>query len=164
MSIFKNRHMVVAALVAPVLALMAYFGADYVVGERPEAAVAGQDYPLVEQPGCRYAGGDCGLKNADFELRIAIEPGAGDSALLRVDSVFPLDGVIAARVSADGGEGEPQGMRRSEPGGRAWTVGLPAPVAAGDRLRIVALAAGARYYGEVGTVFMQAAEERFGPQ
>lgn len=164
MSILKNRHLVVAALVAPVLALMAYFGADYVVGERPEAAVAGQDYPLVEQPGCRYAGGACGLKNADFELRITIEPGAGDAALLRVDSVFPLDGVVAARVSAEGGESEPQGMRRSEPGGRAWAVELPAPGAGSDRLRIVALAAGAKYYGEVGTAFVQAPEEPFGPQ
>ncbi len=153
MSIFKNRHMVVAALVAPVLALMAYFGADYVVGERPEAAVAGQDYPLVEQPGCRYAGGDCGLKNADFELRITIEPGA---AVLRIESAFPLDGVVAALVPAQGEEGEPAGMRRSEPGGRVWTVDLPAAPAAGeDRLRIVALAAGARYYGEVGTFFLQ---------
>ena len=162
MSIFKNRHMVVAALVAPVLALMAYFGADYVVGERPEAAVAGQDYPLVEQPGCRYAGGDCGLKNADFELRIGIEPGAAGGALLRVESVFPLDGVVAARVSADGSESEPQGMRRSEPGGRAWTVELPAPRAEGDRLRLVALAAGAKYYGEVGTAFVQTPSERIG--
>jgi len=154
MNVLKNRHVVVAALVAPLLALMAYFGVDYLFGERPHAAVPGQSYPLVEKPGCRYAGGACGLKNADFELQVRFLPGADGRAVLRVESVFPLDGVVAALVSpVNAGEDAPRGLRHAEPGGRSWLIETDRPRAGQDRLRIVASAGGAQYFGEVSTAF-----------
>jgi len=155
MSMFRNRHIIVAMLVAPVLALGAWFGVDYLFGERPAAAVAGRSYPLVEMPGCRYAGGACGLRNADFELGISLGPAAPGRVALQVDSAFPLDGVVAALVSSDGREREPRPLRRAEPGGLSWTIELQAPRAGEDRLRIAASAAGAQYFGEVATRFVQ---------
>ena len=68
MSFFKNRHVVVATLMAPLLGLGAYFGMGFIFGERPQPAETGQSYKLVEKPNCRYASGLCGLKNVDFEL------------------------------------------------------------------------------------------------
>ena len=156
MSLLKNRHIIVAMLVAPVLALVAWFGADYLIGERPQPAVAGQNYPLVELPGCRYAGGDCGLKNADFELHVALLPAAPGMVTLQVDAAFPLDGVVVALVSPDGVEREPRPMRRAEPGGLSWTVEMQRPRAGRERLRIAASAAGSQYFGEVATRFAQA--------
>jgi hypothetical protein len=154
MSLFRNRHIIVALLIAPVLALVAWFGADYLIGERPEAAVAGRSYPLVEMPGCRYAGGACGLQNADFELGIGFRRAASGRVVLQVDSAFPLDGVVAALVSPNGREHEPRPLRRAEPGGLSWTVEMYAPRAGEDRLRIAASAAGAQYFGEVATRFL----------
>jgi hypothetical protein len=156
MSVFRNRHIIVALIVAPILALVAWFGVDHLFGERPQAAVAGRSYPLAEQPGCRWAGGACGLKNADFELRIGFTEAVPGGVVLQVDSAFPLDGVVAALVSADGAEREPRPLRRAEPDGLTWTVKLQHPHVGQDRLRIAATAAGVQYFGEVATRFAQA--------
>jgi hypothetical protein len=158
MSLFRNRHIIIALVVAPILAVVAWLSVDYLFGERPQAAVSGQSYPLVEMPGCRYGGGACGLKNADFELLVTLETGTEGAAVLQVDSAFPLDGVVAALVSAEAGEREPGGLRRVEPGGRSWAIDLAQPPAAEDRLRIVASAEGAKYFGEVSTRFVQPPE------
>ena len=158
MSLFRNRHIIVALLVAPLLALGAWFAADYLFGERPQAAVPGQSYPLVELPGCRYAGGACALKNADFELRVELDTDAGGVAVLRIESDFSLDGVVAALVSADAGGREPSALQRAEPGGRSWAIELAHAPTADDRLRIVASAGGADYFGEASARFVQPAE------
>jgi hypothetical protein len=153
MKLFRNRHIIVAVLVAPVLALGAWFAVDRLFGERPEAAVAGRSYPLVEMPGCRYAGGACELQNADFELGIRFRPGKPGRVVLQIDSAFALDGVVAALVSPDGREREPRPLRRAEPSGHSWVIEVPGPSAGRDRLRIAASAAGAQYFGEVATRF-----------
>ena len=160
MSVFRSRHVIVALLVAPVLALLAWFSIDFLVGERPQAAIAGHSYPLVEQPGCRYAGGDCGLKNADFELALSLSRAADGRVALEVVSAFPLDGVLAAVVADASDEPGPTALRRAEPGGLAWRIELEPPRAGRDRLRIAATAAGSRYFGEVSTEF--AADETGG--
>jgi hypothetical protein len=153
MSFLTNRHTVIAMLVAPVLAIGAYYAIDILYGERPQSAVPGQDYPLAEKPGCRYAGGECALKNADFEVQISFRPGTDGRAALWLESAHPLDGVVAALVTPEAGEVEPQALRRAAPDGRSWIIETPQPRADLDRVRIVASAAGARYFGEVGTTF-----------
>ena len=50
MSILKNKHMVIAMLMAPVLALISYYAVNALVSETPHAAEAGQSYLLVENP------------------------------------------------------------------------------------------------------------------
>ena len=74
MSTFKNKHLVVAMLVAPILAILAWYAIDVLVGEKPRPAEEGQSYPLAEKPNCRYGSGACGLKNADFELQLSTRP------------------------------------------------------------------------------------------
>lgn len=156
MSLFRNRHIVIAMVVAPVLAIGAWFGVDYLFGERPQAAMPGHSYPLLETPGCRYAGGDCGLKNADFELAIDFAPGPAQGIRLEVESAVPLDGVVAALVSPDGAEQDPRPLRPVGPGARSWTMALRGARPGHDRLRIVASAGGAQYFGEVVTRFAEA--------
>ena len=57
MKFLKNKHLLTASLVAPILALMSYFAIDALVGETPHAAEEGQSYQLVEKQNCRYNSG-----------------------------------------------------------------------------------------------------------
>jgi len=153
MSVFSNKHMVVAMLVAPVLAVLAYFALDTLVGEKPKPAEEGQSYPLVEKPNCRYASGQCGLKNGDFELQIVIRPKGGDRASLIVDSAFPLEGVAVAVIEDVDEDRPPVAMRPQGTGGTSWSLDIPRPDPERHRLRLAASSGGALYYGDVATQF-----------
>ena len=85
MNVLKNKHVLVAALVAPLLALMAWFAIDLMTGEEPHAAIEGQSYALVELPNCRYDSGRCGLKNNEFRLDISYRRISGDRLALDRD-------------------------------------------------------------------------------
>ena len=118
----QNKHMVTAAIVAPVLALIGYFGVNALVGESPHAAEEGQSYQLVEMPSCRYGSGHCGLKNSDFELNLSTESLDGGRMLLMLESEFPLDGVKVALVEHEADEKQPVDMRAMGENGLAWSL------------------------------------------
>jgi hypothetical protein len=52
-----NKHILAAVLVAPVLAILSYFGIGYLFGEKPQPALEGQSYRLAEKPNCRWESG-----------------------------------------------------------------------------------------------------------
>ncbi|MCH1492111.1 MAG: hypothetical protein L7T24_06105, partial [Luminiphilus sp.] len=90
MSLLRNRHFITALLVAPLLAVLAWFAVGQWVEEpalQPIPAQSGNSYPMIERPGCRYAGGDCGLSNEDFKLALAVTP----DGQLRLASAVALD-------------------------------------------------------------------------
>ncbi|MEE4216355.1 MAG: hypothetical protein V2I48_02000 [Xanthomonadales bacterium] len=153
MNILKNRHVLVASLVAPVLAILAYFAMDYLFSDPPQAAVEGQSYPLVEKPNCRYDSGYCGLKNNDFELEMSYSRLGGERLLLKLESVFPLEGVMAAVVQSETEEPLPLPMKAETGDGRAWRMELMVSEPETDRIRVVASAGGALYFGDVSTRF-----------
>ena len=153
MSIFSNKHLVTAAVVAPVLALIAYFGLDAFVGESPHAAVEGQSYSLVEKPNCRYGSGRCGLKNGDFELNLGFEEQGEGQLLLKLESAFPLDGVMIAVVENEDEEGQPKGMQKETDDGLTWSLLVVRPNPDRDRLLLVASASQSLYFGDVATKF-----------
>lgn len=163
-SVLKNKHVVVAMLVAPVLAVLAWYALDALVGEKPTPAVEGANYPLVEMPKCRYNSGRCELKNGDFELSLVpagLDPDR-PTLTLTMTSVFPLEGAMIALVEGeDEGEGDgtpPTAMRPTSDDGLNWTVEIERPDPDRQRLRLVASAAGSLYYGDVSTAFTAAAE------
>lgn len=158
MDFFKHRHTAVAAIVAPLLAVLAYYTADLFVGEKPQAAREGEHYPLVERPGCRYAGGQCGLWNGDFELDVSVAPAGEAGAVLAVSASVPLEGVRVAVVIGGESEQQPRAMAPAGADGRAWSLELARPEAGEDRVRLVASAGGALYFGEVSTLFMAPAD------
>lgn len=153
MSILKNRHVVVAALVAPLLALMSWFAIDYFTGETPHAAVEGQSYALVEKPNCRYDSGFCGLKNNDFELDLSYQRIAGDRMTLDLVSAFPLDGVLLAVVISETDDKKPLPMESAGPDGKKWSLEVRITEPETDRIRLVASTKGAVYFGDVSTQF-----------
>lgn len=153
MSVLTNKHLVVALLVAPILAVLGYYALDALVGERPQPAEEGQSYPLVEKPSCRYASGRCELENGDFELMLAVEGAQADRVTLNLTSVFPLDGVMVALVDADGGDTAPVPMQARGDDGLGWALDVARPEPERHRLRLVVSSGGVLYYGDVATAF-----------
>ena len=153
MSLLKNKHILVAGLIAPLLAVGAYYAVDLWVGEKPHAAEAGRSYPLVELPNCRYDSGACGLKNGDFRLDIRFERLSDARLSMRLTSEFPLDGVKLAVVAKGGGEPPPREMRPTSEDGLGWMLDIESYDAETDRLRLVAASAGSLYFGDASMKF-----------
>lgn len=144
-------------LVAPVLAIIAWFAIDYFVAERPHAAKEGATYTLVAKSNCRYTSGRCDLENADFKLSIRPTMRAATSLALTVTSSHPLD--TAAIGLVDGDEAQaPAALTRANDTGTEWQ-GLIAPPSSTDAsIRIAATTAGATWYAEVPVVFLETAD------
>jgi len=153
MSFWKNKHVLVATLAAPVLAVVSYFGIGAIFGEKPMPAEAGRSYQLIEKPNCRYNSGLCGLKNVDFELTISFERLGNDRLLLQLKSENPLDGIKLAFVQNGIDEQKPRDMQPSGKDGLNWSLDIPLPDPERDRLHLVASSMQTLYFGDVATKF-----------
>ena len=154
---FKNKHLIVAMLVAPVLAIMAWFAVDFFVAERPHAAKPGQTYTLIAKSNCRYASGQCDLENSDFKL--TIRPGmlAASSVALTLTSSHSLQSAAMGIVAGDSAE-PPAQLTRTKDDGKEWQGLLPQPGSATAQIRVAVTAQGATWYAEVPTVFLESSE------
>ncbi len=152
---FGNRHLVVALLVAPLLALLAWFAVGNLVSERAAPAQAGESYPLVAGSNCRYESGQCDLENADLKLSLRYDNTYGDALELRASHA--LDTVLLAVAGAES-DPEPQQMQPLGGDGRDWRLQLAGRPDADAQLRLVAAAGGARYFAETTTRFLQQEE------
>ncbi len=158
---FSNKHVVVAILVAPVLAIMAWFAVDYVVSERPHAARPGDTYPLIAKSNCRYDSGQCDLKNGDFELSLRSIDVAAEAVAVELRSRFPLQqatiGYIDERAAA-----LPTRMKSTDPGATLWSGALALPSSDASTIGIAVTAQGATYYAEIPAVFLDASRKAAG--
>jgi len=153
-SILKNKHFVIATLMAPLLALISYFGIDALLSDKPQAAEAGQSYQLIGKPNCRRSGGVCGLKNRDFELKLSFDWIDDDRLLLKLESVHPLDGVMVAMIEDEVDERRPVEMRPMGSDGLVWSVDLANPDPERNRLHLVASSNQSLYFGDVAMKFI----------
>jgi len=152
-NILKNKHILTAVLVAPVLAILAYFAIDFMVSEPAQVAEAGQSYLLVEKPNCRYNSGNCELKNGNFELELRAESLDDNRLLLLLKSVFPLEGVKVALAENEADERRPMDMRPMGSDGLVWSLDMARPDPERHRLHLVAASGKSLYYGDVATKF-----------
>lgn len=146
-----NKHVIIAMLVAPVLAVLAWMAVGQFAGEQPHKAQPGRDYPLVEQSNCRYASGACDLGNEDFRIRLVLDTSA--EPVLVLSASHPLDGVLLSVGSAEQNL-PPEKMRAADGQGLEWRVLLGRVPSAQERIRLVATAAGSAYFAEASTLFM----------
>jgi hypothetical protein len=153
MSFWKNKHILIASLMAPVLGLVAYFGMGALLGGKPQPAESGASYQLVEKSNCRYSSGSCGLKNVDFELTLNFEQLGNKRLLLNLKSENPLDGVVLALVENAVDENEPQNMQPLGSDGLNWSLDIVRPDPEKDRLHLVASANQTLYFGDIATKF-----------
>lgn len=154
---WKNKHVVVAMLVAPLLAILAWFAVDLLVAERPHAARKGAAYPLIAGSSCRYESGRCDLANEDFEL--AITPGEilAKQVSIQLTSRFPLQQATVGL--AEGGEEQPP-VRMSSGNAEMteWSAKIPAPVSDESMLRVAVTADGTTFFAEVPVLFLVSRE------
>ena len=155
---WKNKHIIVAMLVGPMLAIMAWFAVDWFVAEQPQAAKAGTSYSLIAKSNCRYESGQCDLVNNDFKLIIRPAELLSYQTTLTIDSEFPLQNVTVGLVSnavEKTADAQPDGKGNLS---ERWKVRLPAEPEATSTLRIAVTAQGAVYYAEVPVIFLNPEE------
>lgn len=151
MSFFRNKHVITAMVVAPLLAVGSYYVTDMVVKEKPQKALEGQSYELVAKSNCRYTSGACDLVNSSFKSTIRISK-QGDDHVLTLDSSHELTGVTVGFVSQDN-DGQPMQMDTLEGDSRAWSVLFAQEISPQTQLRVAIEANGAHYYAQTGLAF-----------
>lgn len=65
---FKNKHVIVAMVVAPILAVLAWFATGMLVDEKPHVMQKGGVYTLNVRSNCRWESGNCTLENKDISI------------------------------------------------------------------------------------------------
>ena len=141
MTFFKNKHVITALIVTPVLAFLGYYFVDLIVKEKPKAAIAGQNYKLVAKSNCRYTSGECDLVNGEFKSTITIDA-KGQNKTLLLTSNYPLSGVTIGLVEGDK-EAKPVNMNSDD--ALSWSLPLTEHINKTTELR-VAIAAQDSYY------------------
>lgn len=150
---FKNKHVVIAMIVAPILSILAWIGVGQLTGEQPQPAKPGESYPLVEKSNCRYESGACDLENEEFKLRLTLQEGVTGPEFVLTAS-HALEGVVLSVGAADSQE-QPAAMRASDGQGLQWRIALAEKPSAEQRIRLVAHAAGSSYFADASTTFLQ---------
>ncbi len=156
MTLLANKHVVIALFVAPLLAVFTWLAVGELSGEKPRAAQPGVSYPLLAKSNCRYASGQCDLENGNLALKLKARQTEGGLTLV-LHASHPLDLVLLANSST--ASTVPTAMLRRDEGGLLWEMPLEASPEASDRLRLVAVAGGSRYYVEHSAVFLRTGVE-----
>ncbi len=149
---FKNKHIIVAMIVAPILALLSYFATDHVVSEKPHAAIAGQSYKLVAKSNCRYESGLCTLENAELNITLRAEFPSADQVVLLLTSNNPLKGAKIA-LAKPGENSTPVEMSAIEADTTRWKAQLYSPSIEASSIMLVVAAGESSYYAETGIAF-----------
>lgn len=151
MSIFRNKHLIIAMVVTPILAILSYYFVDRLVSEKPQAAVKGQSYPLRANSNCRYTSGVCDLVNADFKSRLVVESQDG-RAVLKLSSNQPLQYVKVGFRDATSNQSadsvQPEAMLPSRDDLMNWSIEMPMPATADTHLMLALIVDGSHYYAE----------------
>lgn len=151
---FKNKHIITALIVTPILAVIGYFATDYFVSERPHQARAGGQYQLVQLPNCRYASGQCGLKNGNFKVVLTGRSDVSGSLTLELNSAFALEDAYVSVVPDPKEIIGPTAMLKQDNDAKIWRINLQVTQPIEQYLRLVVRAEGAAYYAETQMPFL----------
>jgi len=150
---FKNKHVISAMIVAPILAIISYFSVDYYVSEVPHKAQQGELYKMLVKSNCRWESGQCELVNGDFKISITPERQANGKTQFFIASQTALEGVNFALVNQRGDESLPTFANWVEANRMLWKT-MAAEVNKSDYLQFVISVNGATFYTEVPAVFI----------
>ena len=152
---FKNKHVVVAMIVAPLLSLGAYFATDFLVSEKPHKARAGESYELIAQSNCRYSSGRCDLENGNFKVSLFSEKFSDGGMRITLQSSHALEGIKVALVN-DVSEADivkPQEMSVFNGNTQHWQADIKGPISKKGRIRLVVAANSGYYFADTGIDF-----------
>ena len=151
MNFFKNRHVVAAMIVAPLLAIFTYFSVDFLIREKPRRAQAGQAYPLVAKSNCRFSSGECSIENASFRSTLKVERNTGR---LLLTTSHPLQSATVGFISADGVESLPSEMTALDKQHNLWQLPLPSNTNSESVARIALRVNDVLYFAETSMQFI----------
>lgn len=154
--IFTNKHVVVAMLVAPVLAIGAWYAVGHFIGERPHAAVEGGSYLLVARSNCRYDSGECDLVNGDFKVTLTPVGDVSGPVTLELVSRLPLQAATLGLVES-AAERHATSMSRQDETSTRWLATLPHIDPANSLIRLAVIAGETTFYAEVPGAFLEGA-------
>lgn len=153
MQFLKNKHLIMAMFVAPILAIIAYFSVDYYVSETPHAALQGASYQLVAKSNCRYKSGKCTLENGDIEVNLRAQAVTGNQLELVLTSAMPIQSVLVSFVD-DGKTSQPTKMLASSEAADTWSAILYKAESEQSELRLALNISETLYYAETSTIFI----------
>jgi len=138
-----NRHLKVAFMVAPFLAVLGYIGADYYDESQASKTKIVQ---LVPDGHCDVINQSCVLKSGEFKVNVSDKEGVTE-----INSTFPLDTATLFLVDkADKMTAYPLGMQKSPYYWRNKTPLRSLVINKGDsyKLRLIAKIKGGQYISE----------------
>ena len=155
---FTNKHFIVAMLVAPILALIAYFATDLAVGEKPQKAKAGESYKLAASPNCRFDSGRCTLKNGELKVDIRASHVETGGWIFTLDSNQDISTAALVIVPADDSDTSPINMEAQEPEAESdsvtsWFVSIEEFDKENDIMRVALSLGQSFYYVETRAIF-----------
>jgi hypothetical protein len=160
-TMWKNMHVAIALIVAPILAILAWFAVGQIAGEKALVAEPGSAYPLVARSNCRWESGECELHNNDLEMTIVPLELGSQHTKLSLDSEFPLERATLALL-VNGNEVVASAEHDASPDAAAqMTVTIPAFADPEAMLRVAVTVQDSLYFAEVPVVFMRPEEPRF---
>lgn len=142
-------------LVAPILAILAWFAVDSIVAEQAHSAKPGANYPLVVKSNCRYESGSCDLANNEFKLTLKPLDASPAVTAFSLESVFGLSQAMVSLVRNGEEIFASVVAVESEQPGTLWTVTLPAATTPDSLLRVAVTAQQSMYFAEVPLTFTQ---------
>ncbi len=150
---FKNKHFIIALVVAPILAVITYFGVDLAVSEKPHAAKKGESYKLISKSNCRYTSGLCDMENGEFKVQFRSESISNDNWNISLTSKYPLQGIVVSVVASQDAQGQPIDMSSTNADKTHWSAVVPAPISEDSLLRVGIQSEETLYYGDTTTQF-----------
>ena len=153
MQILKNKHLILAMFVAPVLAIIAYFSVDYIVSEKPQAALQGDTYKLAAKSNCRYQSGACTLENGDIKVQIRAQRISDELVELNMYSELPVQQAVIAYVTENSAS-EPAQMAATTADLKNWQLTLYLHDSDKSTLRLALNISDSMYYAETTAVFI----------
>ncbi|WP_456375814.1 hypothetical protein [Thiolapillus sp.] len=137
----SNRHVKLAIILAPMLAIGAYILTGIYLDERIENRPLA-DKPLKLQPDCHLLSDVCELLHREIAVNIAVENKEGKT-LLYLSASTPVKGVLVAFADTP-----PQAMfNRGDP--EKWVLPVTQDISAGSRLKLVISGEKKRYFAEI---------------
>jgi hypothetical protein len=137
----SNRHVKLAIILAPMLAIGAYILAGIYLDKRIETQPLA-DKPLKLQPDCHLLSDVCELLHREIAVNIAVENDRGQP-LFYLSTSTPIKGVLAAF-----GDSRPRAMlSRGDP--RKWVLTVTEGIPEGSRVKLAISGDKNRYFAEV---------------
>lgn len=153
MAFYKNKHVILAMFVAPVLSIIAYFAVDFIVSEKPHSAREGNSYRLVADSNCRYKSGHCSLQNGDVKIMLEAKAVSEKQIELYLNSELPVQYAVITYIE-EAIESEPVQLQASQSQKNTLyaKLGLVAPEK--SHLRLALKIYNTMYYAETPAVFI----------